>query len=223
MNFLALGARTLKAAKKARLECAAQIQIMKDHGVEYTGPTPEEAYENIIEQQFKDMEEAANIGLTYYNMLKRKLGKDNDNTRHYMLTVRPPHNTNFETLKFSTESFVKKWESHWDNWEYAYEQKGETEDTLGYGCHVHIIISTTTPNYYPSHILKHAKSTWSYVAANCIQVDTLQNIPKAKEYIRGIKSDESKKQACVMDIKWREKNGIQQLYEKSGQVQPALL
>jgi len=213
MNFLTLGLRSLKAAEKAKGEAIRINERIRDAGLEgYTDP--EEAYQNALDREQERLEKAFDIGLTYYEMAKRKMKRE-PSERWYMLTVRPPPGTNIRTLVHTTEGFVAAWQASWEEYEYVYEQKGETEETMGVGCHMHMLIRTDKANYYPSHILRDAKRAWSYVAANCIQVDALQNVPRAKEYIRGVKNHADKEASALMDPVWRARVGLQQVYKRA--------
>lgn len=217
MNFLSLGMRSLKHAKKARRERSLANEQLVNAGL-VPPVSPEEAYQQALDEDAARVEAALEIGMRYHAMAKARLGSKEAAERWYMLSVRPPEGTNIRTLKYAVEGFVKAWSSGWAEWEYAFEQKGETVDELGRGLHVHMVLRVSKANYYPSHILRDAKRAFPFVAANCIQVDTLNNVARAKEYIRGGK-EEKKQGAAAMDRVWRQREGLQELYE-SGQVQP---
>jgi len=217
MNFLSLGLRTLKAAEKARHTAILTNERARDAGLTAICD-PDEAYQHALDTEHARLEKAFDIGLTYYEMAKRKMKRESSD-RWYMLTVRPPPGTNIKTLVHTTETFVNAWKADWQEYEYCYEQKGETEADMGKGCHVHMLIRTDKANYYPSHILRDAKRAWPYVAANCIQVDTLVNVAKAKAYVRGTKNHADKEASAALDPVWRAQEGLLELYE-SGQVHP---
>lgn len=137
-------------------------------------------------------------------------------SRHYMITIRPPENViTFEKFKKDVENYVEPL----INYEYAFEQKGECEADLGKGFHVHIIMRGTTEQHYPSKLLRNAQRLFNYVAAHCIQVDTLRNLDKARAYIRGKKNDEQKMLAATFDPVWRASARVAQVIA-SGQVHP---
>jgi len=224
MNFLTIGVRTLKAAEKARSTAnLAKWKAEEISGLTYTGIEPQEAFDRTIASEYARMEQAFDIGLTYYDMAQRKLGKSNGG-RWYMLTTRPPPGTNWHRYFHAVTEFVNKWKSQWCGWEYAFEQTGKSIETMGSGFHCHILFETTKPNYYPSHILRDAKSSFPFIAANCIQVDTIVNITKAKAYIRGNKKEE-KLEGVSFNTPWRSSLHIQEIYssEEPGQVQPGLV
>lgn len=216
MNFLTLGMRTLKLAEKAKLEA---LQYNDKMGKIVRDPNEEFLF--ILDRERERVEQALEIGLQYHSMARERIGNATASSRWYMLTVRPPPGTNFATLKNSTEKFINKWQDGWADYEYCFEQKGTCEKTIGNGCHTHIIFEAQKKNYYPSHIIRDAQKAWPYVKANCIQVDTLRNVLKAKEYIRGGKAPE-KLEAVEWDKIWRKQIGVDDVIVKSGQVHPLL-
>lgn len=230
MNFLALGARTLKAAEKASTKANMERFQASIDGVTYGGPTPEQAYDQTVQHEFTRMERAFDIGLTYFDMAKRKLGKGNTEGRWYMLTTRPPPGCNWPRYLHAIETFVSKYGGQWCEWEYAFEQTGTSLETMGTGFHCHILFNTNKVNYYPSHILRDAKASFPFIAANCIQVDSIVNITKAKQYIRGEKKDE-KLAGVSFNTPWRQSKNLKDLYtsnppegttKEHGQVQTVL-
>jgi len=223
MNFLTLGLRSLKIAEKAKRDAVARNEYMRSAGLT-CAVSPEDAFEQALAAEGARLERAMEIGMGYFAMAKTRLGGGAavSDGRWYMLTVRPPPGTDLLRLKETTEAFVATWGSSWEEYEYAFEQKGETLEELGKGCHVHLVLRTSKSNYYPSHILRDAKRAWPWVAANCIQCDALNNVARAKAYIRGDKGKEEKLASAAMDSVWRQREGLLELYE-SGQVQTALI
>jgi len=220
MNFLALGARTLKAAEKARGDAAYRKLETEFAGIPYTGPDPDELYNETIDREFDRMTRAFDIGLTYFEMAKQKLGKNTSN-RWYMLTIRPPSGkVALTTFTADVHKHVQKWKNHWVSYEYVFEQKGETLETMGTGFHTHIIIETNRPNYYPSHIKKSAATDFPYTNQRAIDVATLKNVVRAKEYIRGCKQAIEKEPAVVMDKPWRAANKLSDLYNGLTEIEP---
>lgn len=212
MNFLTLGAKSLKKAQKAARQQAESIEKAKHMGLDTSSmKTPDEVMNIALEDDFLFMEKAMDVGLRFYEMATTKLGRATDNlTRTYMLTVRPP-SCNFATFKNSCDEFIGKWSKKWIWAEWAYEQKGTCIEDAGKGFHIHIVFCTNTPNYFPSHILRDAYKSWPYVAPQCIQIDTLKDVERARYYIRGDKKNEAKEEACVIDVLWRLNMGLPHL------------
>jgi len=209
MNFLSLGLKTLKLANKAKQEQIILNEVYKSHGLE-PSIDPEFIKERKLEDEFKKMEEAFDIGLKYYQMAKEKLKSNGGRT--YLLTIRPPHNIQFNQFQTDCLFYINKWSNKWLWWEYAYEQKGNSAETIGHGFHIHILFETNENNYYPSHIIRNTNGTFKYVANNCIDCQTVKNITRAKEYIRGAKNDSNKQECIEWDIEWRRLNNLKNLY-----------
>jgi hypothetical protein len=227
MNFLALGARTLKVAEKARSKACMETFQAEVNGVIYGGPTPDEAYQQAVDNEYARMEKAFDIGLTYYDMANVRLKRTSDDGRWYMLTTRPPHDCNWNRYLHSVKTFINKYSPQWCEWEYCFEQIGTSTETMGKGFHCHMLFNTKKQNYYPSHILRDAKTNFPYIAANCIQVDSIVNLEKTKQYIRGHKKQE-KLESVSFNTPWRVSKNLKDLYSnnspiESGQVQPLSL
>lgn len=222
MNFLTLGAKSLRKAQKAVIKYQTQIETAKSHGLDTSDMAkPEEIFEQTLEDDFKFIEQAMDIGLKYFAMAKKKLKNPEDEARYYMLTIRPPPTVKWETFKYDCDVFLKKWSDKWEWAEWAYEQKGTDQESMGTGFHIHLVLKTTVENYYPSHIRRDAEKQYTYVAKNCIDCAKVASLTRAREYIRGIKNDSEKEEAVKWDSIWRESKKLESLYE-SGQVQPAL-
>lgn len=215
--------KSLRAAQKEKNRLDRLIQEIEADGTKYVGETPNEAFHRTLEKEKKDVMDAFEIGMSYYQMVAPRLKELKDSGhRHYMITWRPPEGVCFNTFLFNVNKFIKEWESKWAWYEYAFEQKGIDKATMGKGFHCHLIVATCAENYYPSHILRDSVRAFPYIAKNCIQVDTLKNVKRAKEYIRGDKDNAEKEPSVIMDKVWRETLGLQNIYSKgAGQVQPA--
>lgn len=200
---------TLKNAEKAK----RQTQKLIDMG---GSGDPELSKQLAIDLEFKKLQEAFDIGLTYFNFVRSRTPQLENGTkeRTYLVTIRPKHNANFSIFKMNTESFVKKWEKKWEWWEYAFEQCGEDDSTLGNGFHVHILLATTTENYFPSHIIRDAfKIFHLQCEEQCIDVRLKKNIGTAHAYICGDKADKTKLTAITMNHLWRDRQDVAPLYQ----------
>lgn len=126
----------------------------------------------------------------------------------YMITVRPDDKkmNDVQQFKKDVEEYVKA--LPYEEYMYAFEQKGECESDAGKGFHVHILFNTYKINYYISHVLRDIKrlkyNFINYTAPQCIQVDKVNNLKRAIEYINGNKKNAEKSKACEIDIQWRE-------------------
>lgn len=223
MNYLALGAKSLKKAQKAQINLAERLKIAEDAGMGF--PYPERMLENekkrVLEEEFAFLSEAMEIGLSYYQMAKTRLAGEKSE-RVYMVTVRPRASTDFFKFYNCVCEYVQKWIEKYSWYKYVFEQKGEDIDTMGTGFHVHFLFGTNTVNFYPSHILREAVKSFNWCCERqCIQVDSIKNLKRAIEYIKGEKHDVLKSKAVAFDSEWRAANGLEEIYEyeADGQVQ----
>lgn len=217
MNFLSLGLKTLKKAEAAYNQAAADNKLLEEHGATFIPEFPDYVKARVIENEMKRMEEAFDIGMKYYQMAKEKL--KNHGGRTYMLSIRPPHNIAFHQFHSDCLFFINKWNKKWDWYEFTWEQKGTDAETMGHGFHIHLLFETRENNYYPSHIIRDSASTFHYVANNCIQCDTIKDLQRAKEYIRGIKNDKDKDKCIQWDIEWRKINNLKDLYSNETSIE----
>jgi len=170
----------------------------------------DKAKEEAIQELMKKFDNTLNLGIDLMMRAHNRIrtAQMTNGERWYFLTVRPPPNTDLKKFIADTESFCDKWQNKWHECIYVYEQKGETEDTLGQGFHMHMRICTTWPNYYPSHILRDACKAYPYTAPNCIKLETVKSLERTIEYMKGDKKSDQKKPAVLMDTVWREKLGL---------------
>lgn len=206
MNFLALGMRSIKNATK-------YADQLRDNKAIPEGKTWDDMYQDRLQTEHKKIQEGMELGFRYYDMFRKRM--EEFSTRKYLITVRPPHDVNFNTFKHAVESYINRYHNNWLEYRYAYEQKGIDEASLGTGFHIHLIIWTTKINYYPSHILRDTALSFPFVAKHCIQVDTIQNLEKAIQYISGMK-EKKKMDAVKFDKIWREKMGLSEIYCNAG-------
>lgn len=156
--------------------------------------------------------------IKYAERLHSKSKEDKIKLKWFMITIRPKDDmVTFETFKENVELFVS--ELPFVELEYCFEQKGESLIEMGRGFHTHILFSTKKLNYWQSHILRSCKvkkyGFLKYTKPNCIQVDNVICLERAKEYIRGIKNDEDKELSCSFDKVWRETLGLLEIVSET--------
>lgn len=191
-----------------------QIQTYKDLGASDSMlidlKTPEEIYDQEIEACQAEFDQVCNLGVDLMFKFQRKINtiKDNNGERWYFLTVRPPADIPFGIFRASCERYCDKWKHKWTECVYVYEQKGETEDTMGQGFHWHCRICTDKINYYNSHIKRDLEKIFTYVHPACIRVESVKSLERTIEYMSGDKKSDAKKPAVLMDSIWREAVGL---------------
>lgn len=209
MNFYTVASKFHKKALKAKLECANANDMARGMGVTKDLPDPEEVYDKTITACLTEFDHVCNLGIDLMNRFSGKIKTLKDNgDRWYFITVRPPPDTEWNKFRLDCESFCDKWEKKWLECVYVYEQKGESEESLGQGFHWHMRIATDTINYYPSHILRDLAKHFNYVAKNCIRIETIKSLERCIEYMQGDKKSDAKKPAVLMDSVWRQQNDI---------------
>lgn len=135
------------------------------------------------------------------------------------ITIRPEVIINIHEFKHAVLQVLAS--PKYLEYEYVFEQKGESEDEIGIGAHCHIltkiqgyikgrkeIIDTFGPlkNYKCQPQI--GKKDGPMLFKDQIGLDRYRN------YIRGNKHNKDKEAACAMDIIWRKKIGLQPIYFK---------
>lgn len=212
-----------------RIDRKAMTRALKDFvplEEEYKrlGVTLDDLYERAVASEFNALERALKLKpkldelLTKYNITTQKPAKLSKNL--FWITLRPSdeHSHRFAEFKtIVTNNYLTR--SCFNSYKYAWEQKGETPDTMGKGYHIHILAQC--PNYLmKTQLIKDTKSTFKKfcngdVPEAFIQVEyvrTYEHLNNIRAYMSGIKSDEWKEPACELDKPWRKKYNLDDLY-----------
>lgn len=98
---------------------------------------------------------------------------------------------------------------------YAFEQTGTTEADIGHHPHVHIMCDKTI-DISPAQMQRYIYSSCQHFVGSkkSIHIQTFNaSFREDKEaYLKGLKWDEKKDPACMMNVKWRQKLGIPHVY-----------
>lgn len=221
MNRLTILDRIHKHAEKATEKAwtASYAEMATKMGL-----SREDIYNKYINEEFKKLESALKLNerlenlLTQYNITKGKEEKLEGN--YFWITLRPgpEHLHRFNDFKHLVDtkyitrscflSFILSW-----------EQKGETEETMGEGYHCHIL--ALTPNWLKkTQLIKDTKSTFNkflngFVPEAFVQVEyvrTVEHFHNINAYLRGYKADGFKETASTLDIPWRKQLGLNNTY-----------
>lgn len=112
-----------------------------------------------------------------------------------------------------------KWttQKHIKDYEYAFEQRGDTMQSMGTGTHIHAIISTDSTK---SEIIKRTASTFKAFIGSPQSIDVrpipMDLLDQKRSYIRGVKKSDEKKRKCVIDKIWRHQNNLREVYSSNG-------
>lgn len=210
MNFYTVASKFDKQSRKKALDEMKRSTMAHEMGIQTIVPEFDELYDKYLNECIHEFDRVCNIGIDLMNRFSNKVKTINDNNgdRWYFITVRPPHDTNWETFKSDCESFCDKWNYKWIECTYVFEQKGESMESLGHGFHWHMRFATAMINYYPSHILRDLAKHFNYVARNCIKVESIKSLERCIEYMQGDKKSDAKAIAVAHDAIWRDRNGI---------------
>jgi len=139
----------------------------------------------------------------------------------FFLTIRPHDDLRFDKFKdFVCDLFKKRWLARW---QYVWEQKGTSYETMGNGAHIHAIINVTSASkgkaYYLNEIIRFVakKGLSDDIAHNCIdlkQIKSQEDLERRFSYTNTeqfMKADETKEDAWNMDEPWRHKMGLPSL------------
>lgn len=156
-------------------------------------------------ERISNLHEQAKDAVTL-NLLKQDLQKQMD-PQYWFLSVRPPPETTWEQFKKDVAVLIDKVKT---DGHYCFEQKGDTEETMGHGFHIHLICE-----HYGTRdaFLKMVKRNFPYITNGIVLkvLKGLSNYNKVYGYITGAK-EEAKKGACLYDDPWRKSLGLLSLY-----------
>lgn len=212
-----------RITRKAHARAMREWQALTDQWTA-VGKTFDDLYQQFVDEEFRMLEKALILKprldelLNKYNITQPKPEKLSGN--YFWITLRPgvEHEHRFAEFKhivltkYLTRSCFL---SH----RYAWEQKGDTPETIGFGYHIHILASC--PNYLmKTQLLKDTKSTFKKfcngdVPEAFIQIEyvkTKEHFFNIRAYMMGYKTDTWKDPACELDKPWREKHGLDDLY-----------
>lgn len=126
-------------------------------------------------------------------------------------TINPREGTDVNMFhKKIKKAIKKKWIV---DWMYVIEQRGECEDDVGKGMHCHIFTEVDSgKKIYQCR--REMKNTFKNLIANAkhINVQYSKKSENFKNYVMGVKKDESKDKKLVWDSVWRDTVGLEQFY-----------
>lgn len=135
--------------------------------------------------------------------------------KHCLITIRPPTGTCFTTFRMGVERYVKR--GLFIKGEYAFEQCGESEDTLGNGFHVHILANVKDYVQFKElnrDVHKDIQGDFMFQVGNDKKkfLRTPTDLEFCRNYIRGDKHNDDKRAAVSLNATWRAMNALDDLY-----------
>lgn len=175
----------------------------------------------ILEQQFTlgklgDYENQLNKIIKNNVVLIKERQADEHNNRYLFITINPKPDIKFPDFRKKVEKLVGR--KMFKHAIYAYEQRGAQESEMGKGFHVHILVERNL-NYKPFNLKKNTKNTMQKIVGN-VNNPALLNMQVVGEdyrkdkiqYFTGIKTGEGKDAKQTIDIVWRKKLGLEDVY-----------
>lgn len=109
--------------------------------------------------------------------------------------------------------------------EWVYEQRASTEDQMGFGMHVHMLVQQSGAKFH-AEFTRSARSTFKTLVGNDNAVHVLgcknvKDVERRRKYMSGEKNSEEKMRKVVIDKLWRRKENLLEYYkhENAAQVQ----
>lgn len=177
---------------------------------------PNEYADRCVEKWYKDAFE----GAAMVDEFRQKYYKPKrDEFKHegwHFLTIRPD-GVPFNDFKNFVETLFKK--KCWEQWEYTWEQKGETIETMGHGFHIHAFVKVSSPTkgkgHYAQEVMKLIKKMQLEIGGGAVQmsdrIKSQDEMDRRRPYVNTevfLKSEEYKKPAWILDAPWRAKMSL---------------
>lgn len=201
MNF-----RMRKAYKKWRDGFATPpAQDICDREIEYLWKL--ECENAIAEGKLKAIREKA-----YRDEIRKDSPAPMQLKNYHFVTVNPAPDTDLNVMETVVDSWVKQ--KYIESVEYVYEQRGDSEETMGQGMHIHAIVKTNTK---PSDFKKRVSQKFRNLVGSekHVYITPIKNekwLNDKKAYIRGDKNGDGKKEKTSIDRIWRENNYLKEIY-----------
>lgn len=147
------------------------------------------------------------------NNLRKEISKNAVTTLQgrlfHFITIRPPPKTEFTEFLTDVNHFMAYLSEKTKGY-MCHEQSGSSQETLGHGFHVHILVDKYQKK---SYMLQAITRKFKYVAKNCIDIKELKedDYNKVYAYICGQKTAE-KQGAVEYNPAWRKVHNLQDIY-----------
>lgn len=161
--------------------------------------------------QFEGMPELQEL----YSQIRNRNGNGGAIYSHYWLTVNVAPGVLLDDVQAKVRKFVNRKIVRSAEW--VYEQRGATEDEMGKGLHVHMLVQPATALSL-THFRRNAYSTFKTLVGNEKAVDVRpckseSDVEKRRKYMSGEKDDLEKMKKCAVDKLWRHKNNLLPMYK----------
>lgn len=193
---------------KAEIENAEAKAIMK---------AIENAKSLVIRQQIEDgnWEGLPDRLQELYAQIRNRNGNGGAIYSHYWVTLNVAPGVLLDDVKSKVRKFVNR--KMCASTEWVYEQRGSTEDEMGKGLHVHMLVRPAKPIGL-TQFRRNTVSTFKTLVGNEKAVDVRpckaqSDVDKRRKYMSGEKDDPEKMKKCAVDKMWRSKNNLSDMYK----------
>lgn len=169
----------------------------------------------IIEKQLKDKMYAGTKLQEAYDVVV-SCRKQEAQNKYYFITICPYDDIEISSLVKVMDKIIKK---RWfTSYVYVYEQRQSEEDKPYHGIHTHIIVEKGTVK--KSEVIREVYNTSKDIVGSKQSIDvkileTDNDLKTRINYIIGQKSTLEKQQKQKIDILFRQKNNLQNYYQKN--------
>ena len=226
-------AKSIRNKAKKEFERAKGKRKYQDNGWQESMTLEEEvaldklagkqAYDDVVKREINEFKEILIIARQLHDVYVEETSLTTSNC--YWVTIRPNEKLiNFEKFKIMVFKYLNR--LCIDKWTMVFEQVGKSLETLGEGFHCHTLI-WPKQGRWRSHgeILRDTQSTFAKcTAGNCIEIIPTRNPHDIinKYLVEHTSKDGHKDETTAWDILWREKMGLNLLYESDPAGDPDL-
>lgn len=236
MNFISIANKIGKRARKdatasAEREGTAHYETMSREDVKvWINNRATELYQIQFDKQVRELDQDLTqafktnglIDILSKHGFNMKRGTEKITGKWFFITLRPEkkHEHRFTDFKAEVMEYLKR--TMFVDWSMVFEQKGETQETIGEGYHCHILCKCADWAT-KKKMINDTKSTWKKwlngdVPDAFVQIDKVETITDKDNkirYMNGEKADEWKQKAVEMDTVFREHHHLEKLYKPS--------
>lgn len=158
----------------------------------------------------------------YEDKLKEEIREKkaiNHNNLYLWLTINPKSDVSLQNFKERVEKAANR--TMFKDYLYVYEQRGDTEDSMGNGFHSHLLLKRNL-DYKPCKVISNLKNSFKDMTLvdnkeifNYHWLDDKYKKDKV-EYITGLKTGLNKDSKQEMDRIWRKHEDLEVLYGNLG-------
>lgn len=175
--------------------------------------------QRVEDGDFEGMPELEKI----YSQIKNRRKNGGALYEYEWVTVNCAPGVQLEDVQRKVEKFVNRKIVKRAEW--VYEQRGTTEEDMGSGMHVHMLVQQSGSLFH-GDFSRNAKNTFKSLVGNPNAIHILgcknvKDVENRRKYMSGEKDDEAKMRKVSIDKLWRRKNNLLPYYkhENAAQVQ----